>query len=313
MLYLWTGHNEGGVKSYFVDKSHQTETRTSEIFLTTCTNHVLSAGRGDRKEEAGVKIHRRSSLIALIICTNSKDNGSQRHSSRSWITESSSPYDQNYLEIFTKSGSNGLGTSKLCGNNTGKHLYIPSESSKESGKRGYCWNIKITQIDYNSASSTSELKDPDGCLQYFQDRRTLCWISKRIHLNGKPLTGGTCGVNECGVNDCIKSSGGNNDIMSDHLKINSFYNNVSYTPQGSMAKKYKIEHFYCRQGRGPRKLIGNNIEASEIISQTKGPFVLSFFAYEFSSYGNKNRIRICMSFSLDYSLHTSRSEIEIEL
>ncbi|CAB4069353.1 unnamed protein product [Lepeophtheirus salmonis] len=202
----------------------------------------------------------------------------------------SSPCDQDYLEIFTNSGSDGLGTGKLCGNNKGQHLYIslmsqfdsPSmrivtdmrESSEESGKRGYRWNIKITQIDCNSASSTSELKAPDGCLQKYVPNqnyaiciqrsisdcelrlRRSAGIPKGSTSIGKPLTGGTCGVNGCGVNDCIKSSGGNNDI----------------------------EHIYCGEGVGSTKARGNNnnnngdeVEASEIISQTKGPFVSLLF------------------------------------
>ncbi|XP_040574513.1 uncharacterized protein [Lepeophtheirus salmonis] len=285
----------------------------------------------------------------------------------------SSPCDQDYLEIFTNSGSDGLGTGKLCGNNKGQHLYIslmsqfdsPSmrivtdmrESSEESGKRGYRWNIKITQIDCNSASSTSELKAPDGCLQYFQERRgtitSFNWdpalprkyvpnqnyaiciqrsisdcelrlrrsagIPKGSTSIGKTLTGGTCGVNGCGVNDCIKSSGGNNDVMSDHLEINSFYNDVQ---NAQTDKKYKIEHIYCGEGVGSTKARGNNnnnngdeVEASEIISQTKGPFVISFFADEFSSDGNTNtgtnKNMDELGFSLDYSLFTSCTKIII--
>ena len=36
--------------------------------------------------------------------------------------------------------------------------------------RGYKWNIKVTQIDCVS-QRMEDVKAPDGCLQYFTDRR----------------------------------------------------------------------------------------------------------------------------------------------
>ena len=91
------------------------------------------------------------------------------------------------MEIF--SGSSGaLGNGKLCGRNTGQHLYIPIEndqarpliriiadgrlSSDTFTTDSYKFNIKATQIDCNTnEEQMRHLRAPQGCLQYFTDRR----------------------------------------------------------------------------------------------------------------------------------------------
>jgi hypothetical protein len=81
------------------------------------------------------------------------------------------PCDRDAMEIFT-GGSGDLGNGRLCGRNTGQHLYIPIDSQQSrpiirvitDGRlsddtftnEGYKFNLKITQIDCTSASE--ELK-----------------------------------------------------------------------------------------------------------------------------------------------------------
>ena len=95
------------------------------------------------------------------------------------------PCDRDYMEIFTASGGqSGLGMGRLCGNNENQHLYIPIVSEQNSPMirvvtenrianltQGYKWRIKITQIDCTSDNEQiRDLRAPEGCLQYFQDR-----------------------------------------------------------------------------------------------------------------------------------------------
>lgn len=100
------------------------------------------------------------------------------------------PCDRDSMEIFTGS-SNDLGNGRLCGLNTGQHLYIPvsegprsrpmirvltdgrlNSVSNSTSLNGYKFRIKIRQIDCTSKSQESrDLIAPEGCLQYFTDRQ----------------------------------------------------------------------------------------------------------------------------------------------
>ena len=94
------------------------------------------------------------------------------------------------MEIFSGSSGN-LGNGRLCGRNTGQHLYIPIQNEQArpiirviaDGRLStsdsdtfttdsYIFNIKATQIDCTSNDQQMRLlQAPDGCLQYFTERR----------------------------------------------------------------------------------------------------------------------------------------------
>ena len=79
------------------------------------------------------------------------------------------PCDRDAMEIFT-GGSGNMGNNKMCGLNTGQHLYIPIDSQQTqpmirvitdgrlgddqftTGTSGYKFNVKITQVDCTSSN-----------------------------------------------------------------------------------------------------------------------------------------------------------------
>ena len=92
-----------------------------------------------------------------------------------------------FTDVFLGSAGN-LGNGKLCGNNRNQHLYIPIEndqarpmvriiadgrlSSDTFTSVHHKFSIKITQIDCNTDETRMKmLRAPQGCLQYFTDRR----------------------------------------------------------------------------------------------------------------------------------------------
>ena len=98
------------------------------------------------------------------------------------------PCDRDAIDIFS-GDSTGLGNGRLCGKNTGQHLYIPIENTRArpmirvttDGRlgtddsftsNGYLFRIKITQIDCTSNDENlRRLRAPEGCLQYFIERQ----------------------------------------------------------------------------------------------------------------------------------------------
>ena len=98
------------------------------------------------------------------------------------------PCDRDAVEIFSGS-SNGLGNGRLCGKNSDQHLYIPIDSMQSrpmirvitDGRfsdeesfttNGYKFRIRLMQLDCTSREEmVRNLIAPNGCLQYFTERR----------------------------------------------------------------------------------------------------------------------------------------------
>jgi hypothetical protein len=90
------------------------------------------------------------------------------------------PCDRDSMAVMGPGGQSP-GVGRLCGGNSGQHLYLAVPGGARGGPatlrvhtqargaaftRGFKWNIRVTQIDCSSESDRA-LVAPEGCAQYF--------------------------------------------------------------------------------------------------------------------------------------------------